>query len=1063
MLSLPTAAQTSSLGHSRNRSTAPRFLALAVAAVLVPTALVVGASPVWATAPTVSSILPTSGPGGGGGTSVTITGADFCPSPTVTIGGTAATSVAFVSASSITAVTPAGTAGARDVVVDCGGAGSGTGTGLFTYIGAPTVTSLDVVAGSVAGGTAVTATGTGFTNGTVSSVTIGGIAATGVTVAGSTSLSFVTPVRTGTARKAGPFPVVVTTTLGGYSTGATTFLFRPLLGSVAQTVTNKALTSNVATITTSSAHGLLVNQTAYVTGVDSTFNGIHVVTGVPTTTTFTYDMTATNVTSAASSGTVGIGAPVPVTGVATTASATTTNNGLVILDNLAAASQRKAVTNTPTGGATDPSTRAGTYSAGTSVAAGTAYNYVTDQYYDPTTAAYGYESDERTISSNFTTTVNINDSYDSRTGVYGMTSRGNCNNAPNGSTTPATTNTKDGYETYCVVFGPQVFSEVFYATSDQALSFDWAAKGTSDDYEIYGYLVKVPSLTDVTATSSDHTIAAHGLGDTSVWTTESAAIPSNGYYQFRFVNGTYDATGGLLVGSNMFISPVVVVALANRITFPSISDKVAGSGTYTVPVSATSGTGVTVTSSTSTVCTVSTPSSGSPSTVTVTKGVSNGLCTLVASQGATGNYAPASTVSQSFQFLAAATAPQVTTGAASSITDTTVTLGGSVNPRGDAVTSVTFCVGTASDLTGCTSTTASPATIVATDPTTTVSAAISGLAAGTRYYYRITAINGVGTSTGSIANFTTSGTSGGGGGGSSGGGGSGGGGSSTPTTTPLDTPTSTPSTPTAPNLDLVVSPQTTSVPPGGSQVLIGGVPVSVTAGPAPGGKGTQLTGEGWTLGMGAVTTGGAKVPLNSQGQVAATTGQFVAVTGTGFAPGTLVQVFTVAPPISLGTLTVAADGSFSGRLRLPQTLAPGSAIIQVNGYSPTLSIRSASLGLLLKAAASTVRRSVVVYFAANSAKLSKAARSQISKIVASVPSKARNVAVQTVGYVQPTVSRSNDQSLSKARARNSFAANAAKLKNRFSKVQGISSGLGRATIKGPLGRKAIITISFTRP
>ena len=123
----------------------------------------------------------------------------------------------------------------------------------------------------------------------------------------------------------------------------------------------------------------------------------------------------------------------------------------------------------------------------------------------------------------------------------------------------------------------------------------------------------------------------------------------------------------------------------------------------------------------------------------------------------------------------------------------------------------------------------------------------------------------------------------------------------------------------------------------------------------------------------------------------------------------------------------------------------------------------ASLGLLLKAAASTVRRSVVVYFAAISAKLSKAARSQISKIVASVPSEARNLAVQTVCCVQPTVSRSNDQALSKARARNSFAAKAALLKNRFSKVTGISSGLERATIKGPLGRKAIITISVTRP
>ncbi len=64
-------------------------------------------------------------------------------------------------------------------------------------------------------------------------------------------------------------------------------------------VTNKALTSNVATLTTASAHGLSVGQTVSITNVDTTFNGTYVVLSVPTTTTFTYSKTATDVTSAA--------------------------------------------------------------------------------------------------------------------------------------------------------------------------------------------------------------------------------------------------------------------------------------------------------------------------------------------------------------------------------------------------------------------------------------------------------------------------------------------------------------------------------------------------------------------------------------------------------------------------------------------------------------------------------------------------------------------------------------------------------------------------------------------
>jgi hypothetical protein len=64
-------------------------------------------------------------------------------------------------------------------------------------------------------------------------------------------------------------------------------------------ITNKALTSNVATLTTSAAHGLTVGMTIVISDVDATFNGSYRVTTVPTTTTFTYAKVASNVTSTA--------------------------------------------------------------------------------------------------------------------------------------------------------------------------------------------------------------------------------------------------------------------------------------------------------------------------------------------------------------------------------------------------------------------------------------------------------------------------------------------------------------------------------------------------------------------------------------------------------------------------------------------------------------------------------------------------------------------------------------------------------------------------------------------
>ena len=68
------------------------------------------------------------------------------------------------------------------------------------------------------------------------------------------------------------------------------------------TVTNKALTSNVATLTIGS-HKLTVGSTVAVDNIDATFNGTYVLTAVGAT-TISYACTATNVTSVASAGLV---------------------------------------------------------------------------------------------------------------------------------------------------------------------------------------------------------------------------------------------------------------------------------------------------------------------------------------------------------------------------------------------------------------------------------------------------------------------------------------------------------------------------------------------------------------------------------------------------------------------------------------------------------------------------------------------------------------------------------------------------------------------------------------
>jgi hypothetical protein len=102
-------------------------------------------------------------------------------------------------------------------------------------------------------------------------------------------------------------PVTGPATIFNETTNETITIIESLRGVLTRTVSNKALTGDIATLTTSAAHGMLAGDEIVVTGVDSTFNGTFTILTVPTTTTLTYAKTATNVSATASSGTITFG------------------------------------------------------------------------------------------------------------------------------------------------------------------------------------------------------------------------------------------------------------------------------------------------------------------------------------------------------------------------------------------------------------------------------------------------------------------------------------------------------------------------------------------------------------------------------------------------------------------------------------------------------------------------------------------------------------------------------------------------------------------------------------
>jgi hypothetical protein len=77
------------------------------------------------------------------------------------------------------------------------------------------------------------------------------------------------------------------------------------VSAITETVTNKALTNNVATITTTGSHTYRVGDQVTVASVDATFDGTYAITAV-TSNTFTYAKTAANVASQADTGTTSV-------------------------------------------------------------------------------------------------------------------------------------------------------------------------------------------------------------------------------------------------------------------------------------------------------------------------------------------------------------------------------------------------------------------------------------------------------------------------------------------------------------------------------------------------------------------------------------------------------------------------------------------------------------------------------------------------------------------------------------------------------------------------------------
>ncbi|WP_428152141.1 putative Ig domain-containing protein [Brevundimonas sp.] len=512
----------------------------------------------YVTAPTVTSVAPTSGPTAGG-TSVTITGTNLTGATAVAFGANPATGVTINSATQITATAPSGSAGAVSVSVTTAG-GTGNLTNGYTYVAAPTITAVSPASGSAAGGTAVTITGTNLTG--AAAVTFGGVAGT-VTANTATSISVTTPGGTGTVN-------VAVTTAGGTATATNAYSYIAALVVTPGAATGASVgasysqanpaSGGTAPYTYALASGALPAGTTLNTSTGS-------VTGTPTTAgAFSYAIQATD----------SQGSPATATG-GTVSGTITKGSQTITFAALANASLSAS-----------PLTLSATSSSGLTVA-----------FTSATTGVCTVSGTTLTLLTTGTCTVNADQAGDANYNAATQVQR-------SFTVTPATLAVTPGAATGTTV-------------GDSYSQANPASGGTAP----YTYALASGALPAGTTLNT-------GTGAVTGTPTTAGA--------FSYAIQATDSQGAPVTATGATVSGTI--ARANQtITFAALSD--ASLSASPLMLSATSSSGLTVafTSATTGVCTVS------GTTLTL---VTTGTCTVNADQAGNANYNAASQVQRSF-------------------------------------------------------------------------------------------------------------------------------------------------------------------------------------------------------------------------------------------------------------------------------------------------------------------------------------------------------------------------------------------------------------------------------
>ena len=106
-------------------------------------------------------------------------------------------------------------------------------------------------------------------------------------------------------------------------------------------------------------------------------------------------------------------------------------------------------------------------------------------------------------------------------------------------------------DSYSVVRGPYIVSDnPVYISANDEVSFNYKAKAGGDAYDILGYLINVDT--------GEFTELINETGTTADWTEKKVTVPSDGQYKFAFISGSFDQSGGTVLGATMYVDDIKI-------------------------------------------------------------------------------------------------------------------------------------------------------------------------------------------------------------------------------------------------------------------------------------------------------------------------------------------------------------------------------------------------------------------------------------------------------------------------------------------------------------------------